>query len=418
MTLNYKRTFYIGLAFLSISAFWQIYDSLIPLMLQTSFHLKDTVIGGIMAVDNVLAIFMLPLFGTYSDKTNTKIGKRMPYILAGTTVAVIFMLIIPTAAYKDNLTLFIISLGVVLISMGMYRSPAVALMPDFTPKSLRSRANAIISLMGTVGGIFALVSIRILIPNVDDPDYLPVFIAVAVVMVISVIVLVFTIKENKIQRYIDVTEGNSGSASSAMPKNVKKSLFFMLMTVFFCFMSFNAIMSAFSRYAVKVWGLGGGTFANSLLVFTISAIAAYMPAGIVAGTIGRKNTVIIGLVLLSAVYFFAFLITSFSAAIYVVFAFAGVGFAAITVNAYPMVVDMSRSSDVGKYTGYYYTFSMAAQIVTPVLSGFFLEHVSYRTLFPYAMFFSVLSIITIMFVKHGDSRPEKSVNLESFAADD
>lgn len=418
MTLNYKRTFYIGLAFLSISAFWQIYDSLIPLMLQTSFHLKDTIIGGIMALDNVLAIFMLPLFGAFSDKTNTKIGKRMPYILAGTIIAVIFMLIIPVSAYKDNLILFIVSLGIVLISMGTYRSPAVALMPDFTPKSLRSRANAIISLMGTVGGIFALVSIRVLIPNVQTPDYLPVFIAVAAVMVISVIVLVLTIKENKIQRYLDDAEEDSGNTSAAMPKDVKKSLFFMLVAVFFCFMSFNAIMSAFSRYAVKVWGLGGGTFANSLLVFTIFAIAAYMPAGIIAGTIGRKNTVIIGLIILSAVYFFAFLITSFSAAIYVVFAFAGIGFAAITVNAYPMVVDMSKSSDVGKYTGYYYTFSMAAQIVTPILSGFFLEHVSYRTLFPYAMFFSVLSIITILFVKHGDSRPEKSVSLESFAADD
>ncbi|MEL7569685.1 MAG: MFS transporter, partial [Eubacteriaceae bacterium] len=389
MTLNYKRTFYIGLAFLSISAFWQIYDSLIPLMLQTSFHLKDTIIGGIMALDNVLAIFMLPLFGAFSDKTNTKIGKRMPYILAGTIIAVIFMLIIPVSAYKDNLILFIVSLGIVLISMGTYRSPAVALMPDFTPKSLRSRANAIISLMGTVGGIFALVSIRVLIPNVQTPDYLPVFIAVAAVMVISVIVLVLTIKENKIQRYLDDAEEDSGNTSAAMPKDVKKSLFFMLVAVFFCFMSFNAIMSAFSRYAVKVWGLGGGTFANSLLVFTIFAIAAYMPAGIIAGTIGRKNTVIIGLIILSAVYFFAFLITSFSAAIYVVFAFAGIGFAAITVNAYPMVVDMSKSSDVGKYTGYYYTFSMAAQIVTPILSGFFLEHVSYRTLFPYAMFFSV-----------------------------
>lgn len=418
MTLNYKRTFYIGLAFLSISAFWQIYDSLIPLMLQTSFHLKDTIIGGIMALDNVLAIFMLPLFGAFSDKTNTKIGKRMPYILAGTIIAVIFMLIIPVSAYKDNLILFIVSLGIVLISMGTYRSPAVALMPDFTPKSLRSRANAIISLMGTVGGIFALVSIRVLIPNVQAPDYLPVFIAVAAVMVISVIVLVLTIKENKIQRYLDDAEEDIGNTSASMPKDVKKSLFFMLVAVFFCFMSFNAIMSAFSRYAVKVWGLGGGTFANSLLVFTIFAIAAYMPAGIIAGTIGRKNTVIIGLIILSAVYFFAFLITSFSAAIYVVFAFAGIGFAAITVNAYPMVVDMSKSSDVGKYTGYYYTFSMAAQIVTPILSGFFLEHVSYRTLFPYAMFFSVLSIITILFVKHGDSRPEKSVSLESFAADD
>jgi Na+/melibiose symporter-like transporter len=404
------------LAFLSISAFWQIYDSLIPLILQNSFHLKDTVIGAVMAVDNVLAIFLLPLFGTISDKTDTKMGKRMPFILAGTTVSVIFMLIIPEAGHSGNIILFIISLGIVLLSMATYRSPAVALMPDFTPKPLRSKANAVISLMGTLGGIFALIVIRMLVPNVQNPDYFSVFLSVAIIMILSVVILALVIKENKIKRFSD--EYEEKSCSAALPKEVKKSLFFMLTAVFFCFMSFNAVMSAFSRYAVRVWGLGGGEFANSLIVFTIFAISAFMPAGITAGAIGRKNTVIIGLLILSSVYFLAYLAVSFSFVIYIIFALAGIGFAAVTVNAYPMVVDMSKSSDIGKYTGYYYTFSMAAQIVTPILSGFFLEHVSYRTLFPYAMFFSILSLISLVFVKHGDSKPEKTIKLESFAADD
>jgi len=418
MTLNYKRTFFIGLAFLSISAFWQIYDSLIPLILQNSFNLKDTVIGIIMAADNVLAIFMLPLFGALSDKTDTKIGKRMPYILAGTVVSVLFMISIPYAAYIDNLMLFIVSLGIVLISMATYRSPAVALMPDFTPKPLRSKANAIISLMGTIGGIFALIVIRILVPNEKNPNYMPVFVCISIIMLISVIILALKVKENKIERFTDNLKKSDTAAAPAMSKDVKKSLILMLLAVFFCFMSFNAIMSAFSRYALKIWGLGGGTFANSLLVFTLFAIAAFMPSGILAGTIGRKSTVIIGLLILSVIYFLAFLATSFTFTVYVIFAFAGIGFAAFTVNAYPMVVDMSKNSDVGKYTGYYYTFSMAAQILTPVLSGFFMQHISYRILFPYAIIFSLLSLLAILFVKHGDSKPEKLINLESFAVDD
>lgn len=419
MRLNYKRTIFIGLAFLSISAFWQIYDSLIPLILQNTFHLKETLVGAIMATDNVLALFLLPLFGTISDKTNTKIGKRMPFILAGTFVAVVFLMFIPVASYTNNLILFIVSLGIVLIAMGTYRSPAVALMPDFTPKPLRSKANAIINLMGTLGGVFALVMIRILIPNELNPNYMPVFIAVAILMVASVIMLLVSIKENRIERIKeDETDEIDHDAAAPLAKEVKKSLYFMLLTVFFCYMSFNAIMSAFSRYAFKVWGLGGGTFANSLLVFTFFAIVAYLPVGIIAGTIGRKKTVMIGILILSSVYYVAYLCTSFSLVIYFVFAFAGIGFAAITVNTYPMVVDMSKSADVGKYTGYYYTFSMAAQIVTPILSGMLLEHISYRTLFPYALFFSILSFITLIFVKHGDSKPEKTIGIEQFASED
>ncbi len=419
MKLNYKRTIFIGLAFLSISAFWQIYDSLIPLILQNTFHLKETLVGTIMATDNVLALFLLPIFGSISDKTNTRIGKRMPFILLGTFISVVFLMFIPVASYRNNLALFIISLGIVLIAMGTYRSPAVALMPDFTPKPLRSKANAIINLMGTLGGVFALVTIRFLIPNEANPNYLPVFISVAALMVASVLILLFSVKENKLKRVEEEPKENvRHDASGSLDKNVKKSLYFMLITVFFCYMSFNAIMSAFSRYALKIWGLGGGTFANSLLVFTFFAIAAFLPVGILAGAIGRKKTVMIGILILSSVYFVAYLCTAFSFVIYFVFAFAGIGFAAITVNTYPMVVDMSKSADVGKYTGYYYTFSMAAQIATPILSGMLLEHISYRTLFPYALFFSVLSFITLIFVRHGDSKPEKSIGIEQFAAED
>lgn len=163
MKLNYKRTFLVGLAFLSICAFWQMYDNIVPLILQGTFHLNETLTGAIMAADNVLAVFLLPLLGSLSDKADTRWGKRTPFIVVGTVLAVVLMMLLPHADKTGNFVLFVISLFFLLIAMGLYRSPAVALMPDLTPKPLRSQANAIINLMGAVGGIYTLILISLLL---------------------------------------------------------------------------------------------------------------------------------------------------------------------------------------------------------------------------------------------------------------
>lgn len=199
LRLNYKRTFFIGLAFLSISAFWQLYDNIVPLILKETFHMGETQTGMIMAADNVLALFLLPLFGALSDKTNSKFGKRTPFIVCGTIVSVIFMLFIPVADQQKNIILFIISLGIVLLAMGSYRSPAVALMPDLTPKPLRSQANAVINLMGAVGGIITLLFIKFLTPKEEHPNYFGIYLSVAGIMVFAVIVLIVFIRENKLR---------------------------------------------------------------------------------------------------------------------------------------------------------------------------------------------------------------------------
>ncbi len=151
MKLNYKRTFFVGFAFLSICAFWEVYEGIVPKMLEGTFGLGETKVGAIMAIDNVLALFLLPIVGAISDKVNTRIGRRMPFILGGTLMAAAFILILPIADYQGNFILFMVALAVVLLAMASYRSPAVALMPDVTPKPLRSKANAIINLMGTLG---------------------------------------------------------------------------------------------------------------------------------------------------------------------------------------------------------------------------------------------------------------------------
>jgi len=175
---------------MSICAFWQLYDSIIPLILRDTFEIGDTVAGGIMALDNILALFMLPLFGAISDKTKTRLGTRMPYIIGGTAMAVISMNFLPVGDNKVNLTLFLAALFIALVSMSTYRSPAVALMPDVTPKPLRSKANAIINLMGAMGGAFTLVVISILVPDTPKPNYSPLFLTVSALMVIAVVALV------------------------------------------------------------------------------------------------------------------------------------------------------------------------------------------------------------------------------------
>ena len=458
--LNYKRTFLIGLAFLSICSFWQMYDNIIPLILQNTYHLGETMTGAVMALDNVLAIFLLPVFGTLSDKVHTKLGRRMPFIVVGTILAVIFMMLLPmidnaekarwsTGESFSNQIFFLGVLFLTLVSMGLYRSPAVALMPDVTPNHLRSRANAVINLMGAVGGVYALIMIKVLVGKGETPDYLPLFASIAAVMVIAVGILVITIRENKLREEVEkaeaanaekveekaIAEGveaageieavadaeqkETNGKSKGMPKDVKRSMYFMLASIFLWFTAYNAVTTAFSRYTKVVWKMEGGSFANCLMVATVAAILSYIPIGSISAKIGRKKTIMGGVLLMAACYGAAIFAREYHPVVNVAFALIGVAWAAINVNSYPMIVAMSSGSDVGKFTGTYYTFSMAAQILTPVLSGFLLEKVSYNTLFPYALFFSLMAFLTMTQVHHGDVKPQKKESiLENFDVDD
>ena len=425
--LNYRRTFFIGLAFLSICAFWQMYDNIIPLILQNTFHLNETFTGAIMAADNILAVFLLPFFGTLSDKANTRLGKRTPFIIVGTVVAVVFLMMLPFTDKNQNFVMFVAGLAVLLVAMGFYRSPAVALMPDLTPKSLRSKANAVINLMGAIGGVYTLLLIRFLVKGGKRPDYTVVFAGVAFLMAAAVILLVLTVREKKIAAEIEKEEiqeeelaGETITQNTKeLPKPVKKSLYMILLSIFFWFAAYNAVTTAFSRYAVKVWGLEGGGFADCLMVATVAAIFSYIPIGMISEKFGRKKCIQGGLVLLLISYLSAAFFPTYHPAINIGFVLIGIGWAAISVNSLPMVVEICSLGDVGKYTGVYYTFSMAAQIFTPIFSGFFMQHISYRVLFPYACVFTVLAMITMSMVKHGDSKPqEKKKVWEHFDVED
>lgn len=428
MKLNNKRTMLVGLAFMSICAFWQLYDSIVPLILKNTFVVSDTVAGVIMAMDNVLALVLLPIFGSLSDKTRTRFGRRMPYIVFGTAASALLMIVIPIADQAKNFYLFFIVLGLVLITMSTYRSPAVALMPDVTPKPLRSKGNAIINLMGAVGGIISLGLIAFMVPKVAHPNYLPIYAVVAAIMLISIGFLFVKVKENKLRedmvresKDLGVTEDDpqSDTQAAALPRPVKNSLNFILLSIFLWFMGYNAITTAFSKYANVYWGLEGGLFAYALIVAQVAAIISYIPVGIASTKFGRKKTILFGVLLLGISFGVAALFKSFSALILVFFATSGIAWASINVNSYPMIVEMSRGSDVGKYTGIYYTFSMTAQTITPILSGAVLQYMGYQYLFPYAALFVGLSFVTMLFVKHGDSKPQPPKSkLEAFDIDD
>ena len=423
MKLNYKKTFFVGLAFLSISAFWQMYDSLVPKILIGTFGLSEGMIGtgGIMALDNILALFMLPLFGSLSDRTNSRLGKRTPFVVFGTIAACACMILMPVGNAIHSLPTFMAGMFLTLIAMATYRSPAVALMPTVTPKPLRSKANAVINLMGAAGGILALLAISILVPAVDHPDYIPIFAFVIVLMLLCLFVLRRTVDEPKLAAQMPKeAEEEDGENGGKLDRAQRRSLILILCSVFLWFMGYNAVTTWFSTYGEVMWGLKGGSFAYTLMIAQAAAIVSYIPVGIVASKIGRKKTVLIGIVLLASAFGSAVLFKTFTAAMFAVFALAGIGWATINVNSYPMVVELASGANVGKYTGYYYTFSMAAQIITPMLSGEILKSASlgYGYLFPYGTLFVVLSFVTMLFVHHGDVKPQRRGTLESFDVDD
>lgn len=444
MKLNYRRTFLVGLAFLSICAFWQMYDNVVPLMLTGTFGLNKAWSGAIMAADNVLALFMLPLFGKLSDRCRSPLGRRTPFILFGTLAATILMFILPNLDNRYAIApsgvlfaAFVIVLGLLLLAMGSYRSPAVALMPDVTPKPLRSKGNAVINLMGAAGGVIYLIITSILYSSKrtagqEHVNYAPLFAIVAGIMLVSVGILLLTIRERKLEAEIKAYDEQhpelnlakvDESGKECLPKEVKKSLVFLLISISLWFIGYNGVTTWFTTYAKNVWHMALGDASMCLTIATAGAIVSYIPIGMLSSRIGRKKSILIGVALLAtsfaAGWLYTLFVGEFTYALFVLFLVIGFSWAAISVNSLPMVVEMCKGSDVGKFTGYYYTFSMAAQIVTPIMAGFLLENVSYNTLFPYAALFVAASFVTMLMVHHGDTvQPAKKSLLENFDVDD
>lgn len=434
MKLNTKRTVLIGLAFASILAFWQFYDQVIPVILESHFGVSTLSTNIIMSLDNILSVFMLPLFGFLSDKTNTRLGKRTPYILFGTLAAVIIMAAMAFMTETKSFLGFFVLLILLLVTMSIYRSPAVAYMPDITPKPLRSKGNAVINLVGYIGGIFSTIAMMFMVKKIPNSSgveeyksFIPIFMTVAAFMLICVVIMVATVNEKRAVAEGGVNEDDESDKSSVnakkLPKDVRKSLIFILASAFLWFCAYNGVTTSFSRYFEYKFNIDAGASSLYLTVATVAAIISFIPLGIISSRLGRKKTVIGGIVLMTACYIGLIFIGKVSPILYAFFAIVGIGWAAINVNSFPMVVEMCSSGDIGRYTGLYYSFTMAAQIVTPVLSGLLIDEkvvgLGYGALFPYAAVFSALSGLTMIFVRHGDSKPPRKQSLlESFDVDD
>lgn len=412
MKLSYKKVILTGFAFFLICAFWQAYDNIVPLILVNKFGFSQTQSGVVMALDNILALFMLPLFGVLSDKTDTPMGKRKPYVLFGTIVAVTGFLFIPVI---DNKYLFVAVLLVVLVAMASFRTPAVALMPDVTCKPLRSKANAVINLMGTAGGIIVLVfGILFKTSKPGNVNFFAYVISVCLLMLVALVIFVLTVKEPRwsremlsdTERYFHDTETEERNEKGGKPsKSQLLSLVFLLTSVVFWFMGYNAVTSKYSLYAERVLAQD---YNLTMMIAQGAAIVSYVPVGCVASKIGRKKTVLAGVLMLFAAFLSASFIRSGSSPVvmYALFALAGIGWATINVNSFPMVVELAKDSDTGRYTGIYYTASMAAQTVTPILSGAVMDAAgNMLPLFVYAAACVGLAFLTMLFVKHGDSKP-------------
>ena len=442
--LNYKRTFTIGFAFFGILLLWQVYDSWCTPFLTELFKNKlgiedekqvQYLVGIMMAIDNLAALILLPIFGTLSDKTNTRIGKRMPYIIVGTIVCCALFPLIPLFFAQSNLAGVIVMMALVVLFAMMYRNPAVALMPDMTPKPLRSKANGIINIMGYIGGAFATVlgiffDFKKKYLQVDNKNIWIVetpFLIGSVLMLVSAIVLFILVKENKIRDEMkdEMERGDAYSATAdkvdddkPLTKANKIMLFLILGAEFFWFMADNAVGTFLNNYII--YNTDSGQAATSILTIVggVASVAGFALGGLIASKIGRKFTLFGGLIL-TLIAYVVWIILTFSVGVgtgkeapvwlYPLFVLKGFGMSLVHVNSFPMVVELCNSKKIGRFTGYYYASSMTAQTVTPVAFGALLLVPSFDWyLLPiYAASCIAVSSLVFFFVKNVKSNKTK-----------
>lgn len=392
MKLDYKRTFIIGLGFFTVSIVWNIYNVAVPIYLK-NLGLAGFVVGAVMAIDNVFAVVFQPIFGTLSDKTSTRYGRRMPYLLVGIPLSAVCFFLVPFSS--SNLTYLMVTVILLNFFMSIYRAPAVALMPDFTPRPLRSRANGIINFMGGVGAAISLLLGGLLF---DIREFYP-FSAGALILIVTVILMYNLIKE---PQQIAGEQGKMAESTHApYEKGQALSLIFLLLAIFFWFTGFNAVETFFSIYGDEVLGVGKSM--SSYLLSTVSALFVIfaIPAGLIAGKLGRKRTILIGLIMMTGTFVSLIFVKNITA-MFVILGAGGISWALININSYPMVVEMTSNKGIGRYTGYYYFFSMLASIISPIFFGFLKDVIGSEFLFIYSSIAFVFSFFFMMLVKHGE----------------
>jgi len=415
------HTFLIGLAFFTTGIAWSLYNTQVNIMLFI-FLGSYALVGAFMAMDNLIGVCIQPVMGNVSDRTRSKLGRRMPYLLIGIPFAAFFFIMIGTIPSMpqtmQTFWLLIFWMFCFNVSMGFYRSQAVSLMPDFVVPIHRSKGNAIINLMGGVGAIIAYIFGLLLIIE-DRPETMAfAFTLTAIIMIASLILLLFTIREKNSYSYqlileMEAKEGHKIKEEKKKPGLIEsfrdiltekdKSTLFMLFAIFFWFLSYQALEALFTVYAYDVLGMDRGPAAGMLLFVALPFIIMAFPAGILGSKLGRRITIKIGLVMFITACFIIFFVPD-PLVIIICFVIAGCGWAFININSIVIVWEMAPTAEkIGTYTGVYYFFSFLAAILGPFVVGLFIDLTSSTWLFFICSWFFIIALVCMFLVRRGEA---------------
>lgn len=437
MKLDYRKTFLIGFGFFGLSIMWKLYNDYVPIFLQAGdplfdaglsaktagFGLNASWSGFIMTLDNLAALFLLPLIGVWSDRVWTRFGRRMPFILFFSPIAIVAFVLIPFAvrtispelsgqfdALVGSFTFFTVSIAVFLLAMACFRTPVIALMPDLTPSPLRSQANGVINLMGGVGGVIAAL-VGAWLYGIDR--VMP-FVISGVLMAVAIAVLFFWIREPR-----QLAEGEEQGERLGMWAGVRAlegrrrtSLILLMLAIFCWFVGYNAVETFFTSYGVNVLNIQENTASLVSSISYLTFIAFAIPSGLIAARVGRRRTIIVGLVVFAALLVLCFFVPNLIV-VSIALGLGGMGWALININSLPMVVDTAPTNiSIGTYTGLYYLASQLAAIVGPILNGVIIDWAgrNYSMIFVVTPGFFVLAILCMMGVTYGEAKGQGTLS--------
>ncbi|MBM3123815.1 MAG: SLC45 family MFS transporter [Chloroflexi bacterium] len=420
MRLNYGKTFLLGFGFFGVSVVWGVYNAFVPIFLSNKFGLAPSIIGLFMTLDNIAALFIQPPVGAWSDRLRTPLGRRIPFIVAGAPITAVAFGLIPLAAV---LPLFVACTSTMLLSAALWRTPVVALMPDITPSEFRSQANGIINFMGGVGTIIALQTGGILYKL--SPNF-PFWMGSALVLFAALVVYLF-IEEPRDYQQGETQPGMLASLREVI-NDADKSGLRILLAIFFWFLGFSAVETFFTLYAKNHLGLNEGDGATLLSILPLFFVLFAIPSGYLAGRIGRRTTITIGLVTLIVMLVLLY-ITPASALLTgiaplplvgipleeggtrmltlagVLLTLGGIGWACININSLPMIVDLTNAARLGTFTGLYYLFSTLSAIVGPNVNGWAIQLTgnNYNIIMVLSPIFMALALWFMLGVKRGEA---------------
>ena len=388
MKLDYKKLFLLGFGFFAVSITWSIYNSFMPPLLQ-KYISNEAVIGFIMTIDNYLALFIQPAIGIYSDNHNTRFGRRMPFLMIGMPIAAVFLFLIPNHTSLMTLIIFLVCMNV---SMSLFRSPVISLMPDVTPGPLRSKSNSIINIMGGIGALTAYFVGALLSKKNDAyPFYLS-----GTLVLVSFIIIFISIKEKRDSLYFEAPEKEK---KEKLTRNEAVNLIILLCAICSYFIAYQGIEAFFTLYGMNHLNVSKSNAVLSFAFMSLSFLIFAYPAGIIGTKFGKKKTMVLGIGGLIPCFFLLAFAKSLLM-VRLVLVICGMFWAFININSYPFVVEMAPKSKTGTFTGYYYTASSIASIVSPLLLGLIIHSTGYYIMFYYGAAFFILSLMFIVKVKN------------------